>query len=325
MKNIKTKIWTFLGTAIMLLPFVLGLGTAEVSAAVSPTPENVTVNLHKLKFTSAPENQINNGTELTFPNSEPLNGVEFNVYDITATYYPSKDTAVPADATPFASVTTSGEGLANLTLPGKSDGKDAVYVFVETPKPGVETSPNIVLSLPFYNPNSSDPDKPLDTIHLYAKNVIKESNIKIQKAGNFSGVDKLAGAQFQIKNSENQFVTGFDENTGVALYDPAESALTFTTDTEGSISVNGLIDGNYTLVETKAPEGYALPKNEAAYTEFTVDDDPTTSDETTIDNQPKGILPSTGGMGIIVFILVGTALVGGAVIYFKKRHQETEA
>lgn len=77
MKNIKTKIWTFLGTAIMLLPFVLGLGTAEVSAAVSPTPENVTVNLHKLKFTSAPENQINNGTELTFPNSEPLNGVEF--------------------------------------------------------------------------------------------------------------------------------------------------------------------------------------------------------------------------------------------------------
>ena len=132
MKNIKTKIWTFLGTAIMLLPFVLGLGTAEVSAAVSPTPEN----------------QINNGTELTFPNSEPLNGVEFNVYDITATYYPSKDTAVPADATPFASVTTSGEGLANLTLPGKSDGKDAVYVFVETPKPGVETSPNIVLSLP---------------------------------------------------------------------------------------------------------------------------------------------------------------------------------
>ena len=67
MKNIKTKIWALLGTTIMLLPFVLSLGTADVSAAVSPTPENVTVNLHKLKFTSAPENQINNGTELTFP------------------------------------------------------------------------------------------------------------------------------------------------------------------------------------------------------------------------------------------------------------------
>ncbi|BDP81097.1 hypothetical protein EfmAA290_17730 [Enterococcus faecium] len=58
MKNIKTKIWTFLGTAIMLLPFVLGLGTAEVSAAVSPTPENVTVNLHKLKFTSGRERRV---------------------------------------------------------------------------------------------------------------------------------------------------------------------------------------------------------------------------------------------------------------------------
>ncbi|WP_277902595.1 LPXTG cell wall anchor domain-containing protein [Enterococcus lactis] len=27
----------------------------------------------------------------------------------------------------------------------------------------------------------------------------------------------------------------------------------------------------------------------------------------------------------MVFILVGIALVGGTVIYFKKRHQETEA
>lgn len=80
MKNIKTKIWALLGTTIMLLPFVLSLGTADVSAAVSPTPENVTVNLHKLKFTSAPENQINNGTELTFPNSEPLNGCRIKIW-----------------------------------------------------------------------------------------------------------------------------------------------------------------------------------------------------------------------------------------------------
>ena len=64
-------------------------------------------------------------------------------------------------------------------------------------------------------------------------------------------------------------------------------------DSEGKFSIEGLKQRGIRLQETKAPEG-SLPKNEAAYTEFTVDDDPKTSDETTIDNQPKGILPQLG-------------------------------
>lgn len=140
--------------------------------------------------------------------------------------------------------------------------------------------------------------------------------------------EKLADAEFSILRAKDPTVKLMKKIANLASgeYPYAWSdevtgsdweEVKLISDSEGKFSIEGLKQGAYCLQETKAPEGYALPKNEAAYTEFTVDDDPTTSDETTIDNQPKGILPSTGGMGIIVFILVGTALVGGAVIYFK--------
>lgn len=117
--------------------------------------------------------------ELIFLNSELLNGVEFNVYDIIVMYYLSKDIVVLVDVIFFVSVMIFGEGLVNLIFLGKFEGKDVVYVFVEILKFGVEMLLNIVLSLFFYNFDLLDFDKFLDMIYLYVKNVIKESNIKI--------------------------------------------------------------------------------------------------------------------------------------------------
>lgn len=61
---------------------------------------------------------------------------------------------------------------------------------------------------------------------------------------------KLSGAEFKLENSSGQPVT--TDVTGKTL------STTWTTDSDGQFTVNGLPTGNYQFVETKAPNGYQL-------------------------------------------------------------------
>ena len=79
----------------------------------------------------------------------------------------------------------------------------------------------------------------------------------------------------------------------------------------------GLKYGTYKLVETKAPDGFKL----GGPVTFIVDKD-TYSEATSLQKVANvsrgGFLPSTGGAGIIAFLVIGLSLMGIAVVRYRK-------
>ncbi|HFU3866731.1 TPA: SpaH/EbpB family LPXTG-anchored major pilin [Streptococcus suis] len=155
---------------------------------------------------------------------------------------------------------------------------------------------------------------------------VKTGGFKFVKVDVNNNKKTLAGAEFFVRKSTAADAEYFvaTEDGGVWTTDKSE-ATKYTTGTNGIVDVKGLEYGTYQLQETKAPEGYALPTGDAAYTEFVVGEDSYTTISATplnIVNTPKGFLPSTGGAGIILFVALGAAMVGLAGVYFTSRRKD---
>ncbi|WP_106461439.1 isopeptide-forming domain-containing fimbrial protein [Anaerococcus sp. Marseille-P3915] len=112
-------------------------------------------------------------------------------------------------------------------------------------------------------------------------------------------------------------------------------AAVFKSNEKGQLEVTGLeYAKNYEIVEIKAPAGYALPSN--ATQKFDVEKGSYTADATGVVyegtdvvktgegadakriNNKKVTIPQTGGIGSLVFIAAGLAIMGGAFIAYKR-------
>ena len=164
-------------------------------------------------------------------------------------------------------------------------------------------------------------------------------------------VNYLSGATFRIYRSENdaqqnQNAIAVTGGNGSYTVNPVQTGEGLSYDmvsanTEVGIGfnlkLNGLAAGNYWIVETDAPEGYngvtapikvtvtvstdndvnnwTISKNDNAESDKVID----------IENSTGTILPGTGGMGTILFTVIGVALViavAGSFVVSRRRRTE---
>ena len=162
---------------------------------------------------------------------------------------------------------------------------------------------------------------------------------------------KLAGAKFRLysneadakANDESKAIKVSPVVEGVAgnyVVNPASPNTVFESvesieSKDYNLRVNGLAEGTYYLVETKAPEGYnkltapivvkITKSTDIDVNNWTISQDGKEVTDRIIDveNSTGSILPSTGGMGTIAFAVVAAILVFGvAVSFIRDRKRE---
>lgn len=118
----------------------------------------------------------------------------------------------------------------------------------------------------------------------------------------------LEGAEFELRRCEN----------GSSNLEDCEVVRTGTTTADGELAFDDLELGHYKLVETKAPEGYRILTTPLDI-EITEDNRFIVLE---IENEMAGyVLPDTGGMGTIVFYILGGLLMIGSLTYLVRKRK----
>lgn len=166
----------------------------------------------------------------------------------------------------------------------------------------------------------------------------------------------ISGAEFTLtKANEDDAIKFVGSNGTYRVATATESATAVETlvvtesgENMGKLILSGLDAGTYTLTETRAPAGYVklgAPKT------ITITDDKTAMEGDTANSKPNGLvddgensadgidgyyeldvanskgftLPSTGGMGTVLFTAIGIVLMGGGLVllllYLRRRNR----
>ena len=199
----------------------------------------------------------------------------------------------------------------------------------------------------------NDPDHTTDTVPDQV--VTPTYPLRIRKTNENS--QYLGGAIFRLYRNEED---AKEENDNAISFSSVDNSYTYVVDANGSkkdlvtsitnhfdnpdgapkegwnLKLNGLKEGTYWLVETKAPDGYNKlkssmkveivkdTKNELKWDVFVDGEQMTAAQVIKIQNKSGTLLPSTGGMGTAVFTVVAVVMMLGVAISFVKSRNTEE-
>lgn len=158
---------------------------------------------------------------------------------------------------------------------------------------------------------------------------------------------KLPNAEFELQDANGTKIDVIAvAGASVPTFRPklesetAAAADTIKTDGNGKLAFVGLKEGTYKLVETKAPDGYnkltapieivikANYNDDGTLLNWTasIKDTQSPSGSTIeVQNNKGTLLPGTGGMGTVIFTVVGVAVVAGGAIWMVQRNRRNAA
>ena len=163
----------------------------------------------------------------------------------------------------------------------------------------------------------------------------KTYGFQFKKIGVDNDANALAGAQFVVKKKDGKFLKQDTESKAWSSVDDQTNATVFTSGADGLVQFKGLAAGDYTVMETNAPNGYA--QNFKVTFDVSIAENGTvtfkqdllhqvtlpTDDQIATVKNVKSItqLPLTGAAGTTLFTVVALLVAGAGVTVAVKSRQ----
>ena len=152
---------------------------------------------------------------------------------------------------------------------------------------------------------------------------IATGSLTVTKAAENESGTRLPNAEFKLASSQA------NASAGNYIKDASGAEIVLTTNASGTATANGLEYGTYYLVETKAPTYQDTDGSTKSYKLLTsattvVISAANPNASATVINSKGTTLPLTGGIGALIFIILGLLFVIIGINIFKKDKKEAE-